>query len=188
MILLCFSLYVVTSVCASDSLTYSHVRALVYNLVRHCFCPFSFFPFCRCGFRFVSVLNSRIVIVYTWLHLPNLIPICIGATRTSGMNFSGGSVGGLYTRLTVISPEPDFITTSRPASVQSNSLGPLIVKIQRSGAHFKAGPMCHAPLSTLPFSKQGSRSSRFCWISGILHFKSAPTDVIPKMNLFFRGG
>ena len=57
-----------------------------------------------------------IVIVDTWLHLSNLIQIYIGAEKTSGVNFSGGSVGGLCTLLTVISPELDFITTSRFAS------------------------------------------------------------------------
>ena len=41
----------------------------------------------------------------TWLHLSDLIRIYIGATRTSEVNFNGGSVGGLYTRLTVILPK-----------------------------------------------------------------------------------
>ena len=53
----------------------------------------------------------------TWLHLSNLIRIYFGAKRTSGVNFCGGSVGELYTMLTVVSPEPDFITTSRLASI-----------------------------------------------------------------------
>ena len=90
-IILCFSLYVVTSGCVSVSVTYSHVRALVYMLMRHCVCLF------RCGFRFVNVLIQRIVVAV----------IYIGAKRTSGVNLSGGSVGGLYTTLTVVLPKPD---------------------------------------------------------------------------------
>ena len=33
---------------------------------------------------------------------------------------------------------------------------------------------------------QGSQSSSFSGISGILNFKSAPTDIIPKMHFFFK--
>ena len=91
-------------------MTYSHVRAVVYELVRYCFCPFF-----DVDFAVLMCLNSRIVIVDTWFHLSNLIRVYIGAERTSGVNFSGGSLGGVYTRLTVVLREPDFITTSRLA-------------------------------------------------------------------------
>ena len=58
----------------------------------------------------------------TWLHFSNLIRMYIGAKRTSGVNFTGRSVGKPYTSLTVVSPEPDFITTSLLASKLHSSL------------------------------------------------------------------